>query len=611
MTHFMMLKEREIKQIYYKGLKDYLVYGSEEILTAAYQQSRELLKEDFSELDIITLHHQILSDLLDNGLLSDRKSKIKKASAYLKEWISPYEVKIQSYRALIEELNKKNKQLKEEIARRKEAQEKLQENNTYFHTLIENAQDIITVLDTHQVIRYNSPSVERILGYKQDEILNNNAFLFVHPDDVKVVEKIFNEIKKSPNAVRSAVFRFRHKKGKWIYLESFAKHVPKSPDGAIIVINSRDITTRIQRVQKLKEHRSKLAEAQQIAKVGSWEWTINGEHSLEWSDEMCRIYGFSPGNFDCSYNTFLTQLHPADRAQVEKKIQIAIDEQRPFSFEHRIIRLDGGTRTLLNRGRVIIDDNGEVVKLIGIAQDITEQKEKEQKLREYSERLRKLSERVERTREEERIRIAREIHDELGQMLTVLKMDISMMSDEMRKKVPDDILEYFNEEAEKILKRINTIIGSVQRITTELRPQVLDNLGLSEAIQWQAREYEKRTELEINFRSELPQTDFLNNDQSTTLFRIFQEAMNNVIRHAEASKVDIELKKTNEFLILSVEDNGIGITETQKGSPSSFGIIGMYERTRFLGGDVQINTKDGNGGTCVVLRIPLTNEKEL
>jgi signal transduction histidine kinase len=258
---------------------------------------------------------------------------------------------------------------------------------------------------------------------------------------------------------------------------------------------------------------------------------------------------------------------------------------------------------------MITDENDKVVKMIGTGQDVTEQKEKEKKLKEYSEQLRKLSARIERAREEERIRISREVHDELGQMLTVLKMDISMLNSEMKERIPDDTHAFFHNEAGKVLERINVIIKSVQRITTELRPEVLDDLGLKDAIEWQAQEFSNRTGIDINFSSDISDTDFLDDEQSTTLFRIFQETLTNVLRHAQATTVDINLRKENNHLQLIIVDDGIGITQKEKEASTSLGLIGMRERTQLLGGSVSIEGEKEKG-TKVVLTIPFEKNGE-
>jgi PAS domain S-box-containing protein len=593
-----------IRVLYSEGLEKFLTTRNEECLTQAYNLGRESLRLGLSELDIIEFHHDSLSKV--NGSLND-DGKFHSASTYLKEWLAPYEVKLQSFQDVIKELNRKNKQLTEEIENRREIQNELVESKEYFQLLLENGQDIITVLDQRGIIRYTSPSVYRILNYSQNRLVGSDVINYIHESDQKRVKRILKKILKTPGHVESIEFRFLHQEGHWIYLESIIKHVPESRDGPVLVVNSRDTTERRYNMQTLKEHKARLAEAQRIAKVGSWEWKPGEEPDLSWSDEMCRIYGYNPSDFDHSYETYLDHVHPDDRERIVGIIEDALKKKRAFSFEHKIIRLDGEVLNLLCRGRSVTNQQNEVVKMIGTCQDVTEQKLKEQKLREYSQKLRRLTEKIERTREEERIRIAREIHDELGQMLTVLKMDISMLSGQMKKKVSTEVLGYFNSEAEKILNRINTIIKSVQRITTDLRPEVLDDLGLREAIEWQSKEFEKRTGTLVNFISNIGDTDFLSDVHSTTLFRILQETLTNIIRHAEASRVDISFIRRNNNIYLAVEDNGVGITEEQKEAPTSFGIIGMRERTQFLGGDVEIKG-DQEKGTTVTVRLPLDVE---
>lgn len=603
----MNLKNQEIKSMYLDGLRDYILEKNDQRLSEASGKSQKLLEEGFTEMNMIGLHHEALDSIFQSSDLSSHSEAIQRASTYLKEWLSPFEITIQSYRALNDELHKKNNQLEDEIDNRKNIQQELAESVTYFESLIENAQDIITVVDYRGIIRFDCPSIERLLGYKKEELIGENAFKYIHEEDVKKVRHAFYDIKTDPDNSTFIVFRFRHNNGEWRYLESTAKRINDLNEEPVIVINSRDITNRRKRMQKLKEHRAKLAEAQRIAKVGSWEWNIDKEPEMEWSDELCRIYGFDPEEFDNNFDTFLENVHPEDRIRIRQIIEKAYQNHEPFSLDYRIIRPDGELGYIYARGRPIVNEEGKLVKIMGIGQDITEQKLKEQKLQQYSERLRKLSARIEKTREQERIRIAREIHDELGQMLTVLKMDVSMMSGHIKKKVSGDILDYFNEEAEKILDRINTIISSVQRITTELRPEVLDDLGLVEAIEWQAKEFAKRINSIVNFNSKIKSTDFLTEDQITTIFRIFQETMWNIVRHSEATKVDIAIEKKNENLLLSVEDNGVGITQDQINAKSSFGIIGIRERARFLGGEVFIEGKKKEG-TTVTLHIPIQED---
>ncbi len=230
--------------------------------------------------------------------------------------------------------------------------------------------------------------------------------------------------------------------------------------------------------------------------------------------------------------------------------------------------------------------------------DITERKQAEEQLIALREQLRYLSMYLESIREEERTKQAREIHDELGSLLTGLKINVSWLAKRADKE-QGPLLPKIKSMEELIDEAIRT----VQRISSELRPGVLDDLGLSAAIEWQAQELERHTELRFEFKSS-PKEITLDRDRSTAIFRICQEALTNVIRHANATKVKILLKKEPGRIMLRIFDNGKGIEEKQLSSLKAFGLIGMRERASFFGGEVKITGTLGKG-TTVAVSIPL------
>jgi signal transduction histidine kinase len=201
-------------------------------------------------------------------------------------------------------------------------------------------------------------------------------------------------------------------------------------------------------------------------------------------------------------------------------------------------------------------------------------------------------------REQERTNIAREIHDDLGQTLTALKMDISWL----RKKLPKD-QETLLEKTKAMTKLTDMTIKTVKRISTELRPGLLDDLGLVAAIEWQAEEFKNRTGITYKLTID-PEEIILDPDRSTTIFRIFQETLTNIARHAKATRVTISLKKKDDKVELRVRDNGKGITEKQISHPKSFGLMGIRERVHPWEGQVKISGIPGKG-TTVVVRIPI------
>jgi signal transduction histidine kinase len=222
----------------------------------------------------------------------------------------------------------------------------------------------------------------------------------------------------------------------------------------------------------------------------------------------------------------------------------------------------------------------------------------EREIRNSREQLRNLSAHLQSVREEERTRMAREIHDELGQGLTALKMDVSWLN---RRLLEEDAT--FKNKLTSMEEVIDRTIETVQKLSGELRPGMLDDLGLAAAIEWQAEEFQNRTGIKCEVYLS-PEETLLNRDQSTTMFRIFQETLTNVIRHARATKVEVRLEEQNGSIVLEVADNGRGITQSEISDPKSFGLIGMRERVYFLDGEVTIVGSPGKG-TRIKVTLPL------
>jgi PAS domain S-box-containing protein len=246
----------------------------------------------------------------------------------------------------------------------------------------------------------------------------------------------------------------------------------------------------------------------------------------------------------------------------------------------------------------MLDNEGRLVGAVHILSDVTDRMLVEEELHNSREELRNLTVYLESVREQERTNIAREIHDELAQSLTALKMDLAWLGN----RLPRDQIPLI-EKMHSMSELINFIIQTVKRISAALRPGILDDLGLVAAIEWQAEEFQNRTGIKCRF-SVCPESITVDQDRSTTIFRIFQETLTNVARHASASLVSIDLLKENGSLILRVIDNGSGITEEQIHDSQSFGLLGMRERAHSWGGVVTIKGIPGQG-TTVEVKIPL------
>ncbi|MEX0719682.1 MAG: PAS domain-containing protein [Balneolaceae bacterium] len=599
----------EIQKQFKSHLETFISDQNEEILAAVYELGRCAIKEGIGELEVLGLYHESLDRINERQNDTNGHNKPILALDFLTEFLAPYEMRQRGFKDLITQLNEQNQLLRKEVEERVKTQEELRSSKEYFQHLIENALDIITVANYNGTIRYASPAIEKILGYLPDNLVGKNIFDYIHPDDIQEVKESLANVSKAVGNTLTIEFRIKHNDESWTYLESIAKNVRDLRDGPGVIVNSRDVTERVQNHQKLQQSQQKIAVAQQIAHLGSWEWDVN-EDELNWSAEMSSIYGLPQGACPESFEAYLAYIHPEDVDRTSEILGKAFETGSDFEFEHRIIRADGEQRTLYCKGGVKTDKHGTPVEMVGIGQDISRMKEAEEQLREYSETLKSFMAKEEKTREEERIRIAREIHDELGQMLTVLKLDISMVANDAKQEFGTGKKPAFINEISSITSNIDTIIKSVQRISKDLRPDIFDHLGLDEALQWQAKEFEKRTGIKCIMNNTANCIEQLVDERSIAIYRIFQETLTNVLRHADATQVDISLSQNKQFFILNIKDNGKGITQKKLKQSNSLGIIGMRERSQFLRGDIKFESEKGKG-TTVTLKIPLNETAKI
>lgn len=243
------------------------------------------------------------------------------------------------------------------------------------------------------------------------------------------------------------------------------------------------------------------------------------------------------------------------------------------------------------------DTMQKMTGVIQIIRDITERKQSEEAIRKNEEQLRNLTAYIHKVTEIERTNIAREIHDELGQALTVLKIDLSWI----RKRLTQDQAPMID-RIDAMVRIIDKTIMAVKKISSDLRPGLLDDLGLSAAIEWQSEEFEKRTGILCSVRIEPKDVSF-DKDRNTALFRILQEALTNIARHSDATEVEITLQARHGHIDLTVRDNGRGIRDEELVSTRSFGLLGMSERAIMFGGNTVVEGIPGKG-TTVRVRIP-------
>jgi PAS domain S-box-containing protein len=251
----------------------------------------------------------------------------------------------------------------------------------------------------------------------------------------------------------------------------------------------------------------------------------------------------------------------------------------------------------------ILNEKGSIIARMAYHRDITEIKRAEEKMIEYTEQLRSLSDHLATIREEERLNLSREIHDGFGSSLTGLKMELMMHKRQILDCQGTDIKQELLENIQSMSDMIDSTIGLMRKLATELRPGILDELGLVEAIRWYINETEKKSNIKFRF-SVFPRNIITDAKLATTLFRIFQEILTNITRHSKATEVTVFLKKQNNLITFLIRDNGIGIKDEELKSKKSLGILGMQERATIFGGKLEIEGIEGKG-TVVKVEIPV------
>ena len=270
--------------------------------------------------------------------------------------------------------------------------------------------------------------------------------------------------------------------------------------------------------------------------------------------------------------------------------------------EIMMIRANGEKFPVEITSAMFVDVSGQQKTSI-IIRDITERRQREEENKRISEKLRALAARLQAVREEERTRIAREIHDELGGALTGIKIDLALLIKEADAINEESLKRPLLDQMISTTRIIDKTVRAVRRIATELRPGILDDLGIIAALKWQLNDFQKRTGIHCHWTSSLENID-LDGHHLTALFRIFQETLTNVGRHANATEVKAQLKKERDTYVLEVQDNGKGMTTGDMENKGSLGILGMRERALTFGGCIEIEGKSGKG-TKVTVKVPV------
>ncbi|HHO76697.1 MAG TPA: PAS domain S-box protein, partial [Deltaproteobacteria bacterium] len=490
-----------------------------------------------------------------------------------------------------------------DITKSQEAEENLRKTDARYRLLSENVQDVIWVLDKNLRYTYISPSVERFRGYTVEESMSQPVDKIFTPESYNELLSLTQKylLLEQSNAPidknRSITLELEQicKDGSIIWTEvtaSFVLDKTARPDGFVGI--TRNITQRKKAEESLKESEQRYRTI--FENTGTAMAILDEDVILTLANsEFEKLSGFPREEIEGKKRfTDFVDSKDTDRLLMYHGLRRKDPLSAPRNYEFLFVDKNDQVKNIFTTANIIPGSAKSVISLL----DITGMKKAQEELMHSREQLRNLLKHAQDVREGERTRVAREIHDELGQVLTALKMDLSYLS----RKFPQETRP-LQTKINLMLKFIDMTIQSVKRITMDLRPGLLDHLGLVPAIEWQADEFQKRTGIPCEVWVD-PDDITLEKDQATTVFRIFQETLTNVARHANATHIKTSLQVHNGMLKMIVKDNGKGITKKQIEDSKSFGLMGIRERAHFSGGEVLFTGKKGHG-TSVIVSIPI------
>ncbi len=473
-----------------------------------------------------------------------------------------------------------------DISEKIKSEKKLFESEQKFRTLVQQASDGIIITDEEGNFIEVNESAASLTGYQKHELdtMNTDDIFFEEGG----IQRPLRYNAMASGAVVISEHFIRRKGGKMINVEVSAKQLS---DGRFQRI-FRDITERTQAEDALRASEKKYRLLFNDNPLPMWINSRVDNNFIDVNNAALVAYGYSKKEFlrmklsDLdSFNNSLKKHFP-----IEKNGNTKID----IVYEHKkkngqVIKVDILTHDIIYEGKQAI---------LSLANDITAKFKAEESLQKSNDALRDLASHLETIRENERIHMAREIHDELGQQLTGLKMDISWLSRKIKSE--DEAVKVKMKDA---IALIDKTVITVRRIATELRPSILDDLGLIAAMEWQSEEFEKRSEIKSIFTSNVSQLQ-VSADVATAVFRIFQESLTNVLRHSKATEVISFFRLENNIITLFIEDNGTGFKAHEIKNKKTLGLLGMKERIQLISGKYEINGNAGKG-TSVIITVPL------
>ena len=470
-----------------------------------------------------------------------------------------------------------------DITERKKAEEEIQKSEKRFRSLIENAQDIISLSDRDGNRFYISPSIEKITGYTVEESINRSVFDIVHPDDIERSKSQRQTFLAAPGVKKPLSFRFKKKDGGVVWMEGTVVNMLDDENVRAVVGNYHDVTEKKMNEERIRVTTERFEILSKATHDTVWDWDLETD-KIYWNDEICTMFNYDPSDITAGRD-WKMHIHPEDFRRVTRKIIYYINNrQQNWQDEYRFRCADGSYKYVFNRGFILYNSAGPY-RIIGAMQDVTEINMLQQSL--VEERIKKQRELTNATiegQEKERSGIGRELHDNVNQLLTATKLYLDVAATQPAMK---------DEMIKRSTENLNICMEEIRKLSSSL---VAPSLGINrfeDIVQDLLEPIRLATPMKVSYEVKDVDNEVLSDEQRLNIYRIIQEHLNNIIKHSAASHVSISVKQLNGTIDINIKDDGQGFnTGTRR---KGIGLKNIQSRAELLHGRMDVVSRPGKG----------------